>query len=185
MTLEVGVSIGSRASRAMVTIRTRCCEAPMSRCTRPRRRTPAARSTRRRSTSNSVRRLSVLSEFRRALDADEIVVLYQPIIAWTAAAHGAEALVRWQHPELGLLPPSDFMPIVEQTGLIGPLTRHVLERAVAQCAAWQQAGHELIGRVNLSVRNLLDPDLSSLISDLLTIYRLTPRRSSSRSPRAC
>jgi diguanylate cyclase (GGDEF)-like protein len=124
---------------------------------------------------HSVRRLSVLSDFRRALDSDEVVVFYQPIMQMDGiSAHGAEALVRWQHPELGLLPPSDFMPIVEQTGLIGPLTRHVLERAVAQCAAWRQAGRELTVSVNLSVRNLLDPDLPSLIADLLKIYRLVP-----------
>jgi diguanylate cyclase (GGDEF)-like protein len=124
---------------------------------------------------HSVRRLSVLSDFRRALDADEIVPFYQPIMQMDGnRVHGAEALVRWQHPELGLLPPSDFMPIVEQTGLIGPMTRHVLERAVAQCAAWRQAGQDLTVSVNLSVRNLLDPELASLISDLLSIYRLTP-----------
>ena len=124
---------------------------------------------------HSVRKLSVLSEFRRALDSDEIVVFYQPIMHMDGnRVHGAEALVRWQHPELGLLPPSDFMPIVEQTGLIGPLTHHVLERAVAQCAAWRQAGQELTVSVNLSVRNLLDPELAALISDLIKIYRLTP-----------
>ena len=124
---------------------------------------------------HSVRRLNVLSEFRRGLDSDEIVVFYQPIMHMNGLrVHGAEALVRWQHPELGLLPPSDFMPLVEQTGLIGPLTRHVLERAVAQCAAWRRAGEELTVSVNLSVRNLLDPDLPSLIADLLKIYRLTP-----------
>jgi diguanylate cyclase (GGDEF)-like protein len=124
---------------------------------------------------HSVRRLNVLSEFRRGLDSDEIVVFYQPIMHMDGLrVHGAEALVRWQHPELGLLPPSDFMPLVEQTGLIGPLTRHVLERAVAQCAAWRRAGEELTVSVNLSVRNLLDPDLPSLIADLLKIYRLTP-----------
>jgi diguanylate cyclase (GGDEF)-like protein len=124
---------------------------------------------------HSVRKLSVLSEFRRALDSDEIVVFYQPIMQMGGTrVHGAEALVRWQHPELGLLPPSDFMPIVEQTGLIGPMTRHVLARAVAQCAAWRQAGQALTVSVNLSVRNLLDPDLASLIADLLTIYRLDP-----------
>jgi EAL domain-containing protein (putative c-di-GMP-specific phosphodiesterase class I) len=122
-----------------------------------------------------VRKLSVLSEFRRALDSDEVLVFYQPIMHMDGGrVHGAEALVRWQHPELGLLPPSDFMPIVEQTGLIGPMTRHVLERAVAQCAAWRQAGQQLTVSVNLSVRNLLDPDLASLIADLLTIYRLAP-----------
>jgi diguanylate cyclase (GGDEF)-like protein len=124
---------------------------------------------------HSVRRLSVLSEFRRALDSDEIVVFYQPIMEMEGTrVHGAEGLVRWQHPELGLLPPSDFIPIVEQTGLIGPLTRHVLEQAVAQCARWHQAGKDLTVSVNLSVRNLLDPDLPSLIGDLLTLYALTP-----------
>jgi diguanylate cyclase (GGDEF)-like protein len=124
---------------------------------------------------HSIRRLSVLSEFRRALDCDEIVVFYQPIMHMDGErVHGAEALVRWQHPELGLLPPSDFIPIVEQTGLIGPLTRHVLERAIAQCVGWRQAGRELTVSVNLSVRNLLDPDVSSLIGDLLTMYGLAP-----------
>jgi diguanylate cyclase (GGDEF)-like protein len=124
---------------------------------------------------HSVRRLSVLSEFRRALDSDEIVVFYQPIMEMDGpSVHGAEGLVRWQHPELGLLPPSDFIPIVEQTGLIGPLTRHVLEQAVARCATWHQAGKDLTVSVNLSVRNLLDPDLPSLIADLLTLYGLDP-----------
>jgi diguanylate cyclase (GGDEF)-like protein len=124
---------------------------------------------------HSVRRLSVLSEFRRALDSDEIVVFYQPLMEMDGMTpRGAEGLVRWQHPELGLLPPSDFIPIVEQTGLIGPLTRHVLEQAVARCAGWRQAGKDLTVSVNLSVRNLLDPDLPSLIGDLLTLYGLTP-----------
>ena len=97
---------------------------------------------------HSVRRLNVLSEFRRGLDSDEIVVFYQPIMHMNGLrVHGAEALVRWQHPELGLLPPSDFMPLVEQTGLIGPLTRHVLERAVAQCAAWRgRRGADRVGQ---------------------------------------
>ena len=124
---------------------------------------------------HSVRRLSVLSEFRRALDSDEIVVFYQPIMYMDGTrVHGAEGLVRWQHAELGLLPPSDFIPIVEQTGLIGPLTRHVLEQAVAQCAAWRQAGKQLTVSVNLSVRNLLDPELPALIGDLLSRYGLAP-----------
>jgi diguanylate cyclase (GGDEF)-like protein len=124
---------------------------------------------------HSVRRLSVLSDFRRALDADEIVVFYQPIMHMDGhRVHGAEALVRWQHPELGLLPPSDFIPIVEQTGLVGPLTKHVLERAVAQCAGWRRAGQDLTVSVNLSVRNLLDPEVPRLIGDLLTRHSLAP-----------
>jgi diguanylate cyclase (GGDEF)-like protein len=124
---------------------------------------------------HSVRRLNVLSDFRRALDNDEIVVFYQPIMHMDGSrVHGAEGLVRWEHPELGLLPPSDFIPVVEQTGLVGPLTRYVLERSVAQCAEWRRAGHELAVSVNLSVRNLLDPELPGLIGDLLKIYGLRP-----------
>jgi EAL domain-containing protein (putative c-di-GMP-specific phosphodiesterase class I) len=124
---------------------------------------------------HSVRRLSVLSEFRRALDCDEIVVYFQPIMHMGGTrVHGAEALVRWQHPELGLLPPSDFIPIVEQTGLIGPLTKHVLEQAIAHCAGWRRAGQELTVSANLSVRNLLDPEVPALIGHLLALYDLVP-----------
>jgi EAL domain-containing protein (putative c-di-GMP-specific phosphodiesterase class I) len=124
---------------------------------------------------HSVRRLSVLSEFRAALDAGEVEVFYQPIMHIDGTrVHGAEGLVRWRHPELGLLPPSDFIPIVEQTALIGPLTRYVLERAVVDCARWRAAGHELTVSVNLSVRNLLDPELPSVIGNLLARHGLTP-----------
>jgi diguanylate cyclase (GGDEF)-like protein len=124
---------------------------------------------------HSVRRLSVLSEFREALDAGEVEVFYQPIMHIDGTrVHGAEGLVRWRHPELGLLPPSDFIPIVEQTALIGSLTRHVLERAVVDCARWRGAGHELTVSVNLSVRNLLDPELPSVIGELLARHGLTP-----------
>ena len=103
-------------------------------------------------------RLSVLSDFRRALERDELVVHYQPIVDVRGAeVRGAEGLVRWQHPEHGLLPPGAFIAAVEQTGLIGPLTRHVLERSIAQCATWRTDGNDLSVAVNLSVRNLLDP----------------------------
>ncbi len=124
---------------------------------------------------HSVRRLNVLSEFREALAAGGIEVFYQPIMHMDGTCvHGAEALVRWRHPELGLLPPSDFIPIVEQTELIGSLTRHVLERAVFDCARWRRAGEDLTVSVNLSVRNLLDPDLSPLIAKLLARHGLVP-----------
>ena len=140
-----------------------------------RRLTAAARCTPPRSTVTRCARLNVLSEFRAALDAGEIEVFYQPIMHMDGTrVHGAEGLVRWQHPELGLLPPSDFIPIVEQTELIGSLTRHVLERAVFDCARWRRGGHELTVSVDLSVRNLLDPDLPSVIGKLLTRYGLSP-----------
>jgi diguanylate cyclase (GGDEF)-like protein len=122
---------------------------------------------------DSRQRLSLLSDFRRALETDELVVHYQPIVDVRGAeVRGAEGLVRWEHPEHGLLPPGAFIAAVEQTGLIGPLTRHVLERSIAQCATWRTDGNDLSVAVNLSVRNLMDPDLPTQISTLLDIYGL-------------
>jgi diguanylate cyclase (GGDEF)-like protein len=126
---------------------------------------------------HSVRRLSVISDFRRALERDELVVHYQPIVDVRGAeVRGAEGLVRWEHPELGLLPPAAFIAPVEQTGLIGPLTRHVLERSIAQCSQWRAEGKDLSVAVNLSVRNLLDPNLPVQISNLLDSYHLPADR---------
>jgi diguanylate cyclase (GGDEF)-like protein len=124
---------------------------------------------------HSVRRLSVLSDIRHALASDEIVVHYQPIIDLDdLRVRGAEGLVRWQHPEHGLIPPGAFVTTIEQTGLIGPLTRHVLERSIAECAAWRRDGRELSVAVNLSVRNLLDRDLPLELDRLLDVYALPP-----------
>ncbi len=124
---------------------------------------------------HSVRRLSVLSDVRRALAAGEIVVHYQPIVhVADRRVRGAEALVRWQHPELGLLGPGAFIPTVEQTGLIGPLTATVLEQAVAQCAEWHRSGQKLTVAVNLSVRNLLDRNLPGQIAETLAVHHVDP-----------
>jgi diguanylate cyclase (GGDEF)-like protein len=122
---------------------------------------------------HSIRRLSVLSDIRHALVSDEIVVHYQPIIDLDdGRVRGAEGLVRWQHPEHGLIPPGAFVQTVEQTGLIGPLTRHVLERSIAECASWRRSGRDMSVAVNLSVRNLLDRDLPMEIERLLDTYGL-------------
>ena len=120
---------------------------------------------------HSVRRLNVLSDIRHALAADEIVVHYQPIVDLEdRTVKGAEGLVRWEHPEHGLVPPAAFVQTVEQTGLIGPLTRHVLEHSIAECAAWRRDGRELSVAVNLSVRNLLDRDLPREIERMLDSF---------------
>ena len=117
---------------------------------------------------HSLRRLTVLSDFRRALESDEFIVHYQPIVDIAGSRPcGAEGLVRWDHPELGLLAPSHFIPIAEQSGLIGPLTRHVLERSIAQCAQWHREGRDLTVAVNLSVRDLLDRELPLQIERML------------------
>ncbi|HEV7177475.1 MAG TPA: EAL domain-containing protein [Solirubrobacteraceae bacterium] len=118
-------------------------------------------------------RLTVLSDLRHALESDEILTHYQPIVdAHTGAVVSAEALARWQHPELGMIPPGSFIPVAEQTGLIGPLTWVVLEGALAQCGAWHRTGHALSVAVNLSVRNLLDQDLPRQIEERLKRYDL-------------
>jgi diguanylate cyclase (GGDEF)-like protein len=117
---------------------------------------------------HSVRRLSVLSDFRRALEDGGLEVYYQPIMALAdRSIQGAEALVRWQHPERGLLTPGDFIATVEQTDLVGPLSRYVLEVAVAGCAGWRRRGHRMSVAVNLSARNLLDRDLPDDIARML------------------
>ncbi len=121
------------------------------------------------------RQLSVVSDFRRALSSGEIVVHYQPIVELDELrVRGAEGLVRWEHPERGLLPPGAFMQAVERTHLIGPLTHHVLDSALAQCAAWRSAGMDLSVAVNLSVRNLLDRNLPRQIERLLRAHGLEP-----------
>jgi diguanylate cyclase (GGDEF)-like protein len=125
--------------------------------------------------THSVRRLNVLSDIRHALAGDEIVVHYQPIVDLDdRTVKGAEGLVRWQHPEHGLIPPAAFVQTVEQTGLIGPLTRHVLEQSIAECAAWRRDGRALSVAVNLSVRNLLDRDLPQEIERMLDSFGLPP-----------
>jgi diguanylate cyclase (GGDEF)-like protein len=125
---------------------------------------------------HSVSRLSMVGDFRRALECDDqITVHFHPIVDLrTNQIHGAEALVRWEHPQLGLLQPSAFLEIVEQTGLIEQMTNVVLDKAIAECAAWHAAGRDLTVSVNLSVRNLHDPMLSSHVAQMLERYRLAP-----------
>ncbi len=118
---------------------------------------------------HSIRRMSLLTGVRRALGEGEIVVHYQPKVHVAGSRlWGAEALVRWQHPEFGLLPPAAFVTAVEQTGLIAPLTRYVLESSIGQCAKWRESGSDLSVAVNLSTRNLLDRDLPQAIERMLS-----------------
>jgi diguanylate cyclase (GGDEF)-like protein len=124
---------------------------------------------------HSVQRMSLLGDITRALSARELLVHYQPIIsADDYSLEGAEALIRWQHPERGLLSPDAFIGSVEQTSMIHPLTLLVLEQSIAQCAEWHASGLEIAVGVNLSVRNLHNPALPNEIEALLAQYELPP-----------
>ncbi|WP_143447395.1 bifunctional diguanylate cyclase/phosphodiesterase [Kineosporia sp. R_H_3] len=118
---------------------------------------------------NSPQRLSMLADLRRALAGDdELCLVYQPKIDLrTGDVCGVEALLRWQHPTHGSISPEAFIPLAENTGLIGLVAATVLRLAVAQAARWAAAGQPLQIAVNLSARNLLDERLVPLVEDLL------------------
>jgi diguanylate cyclase (GGDEF)-like protein len=121
-------------------------------------------------------RLSLLGELRRAMDDEELVLHYQPKTELESGrVTGVEALIRWEHPERGLLPPVEFLPVVERTGLMRPLTLYVLERALLQARVWHDEGLELTMAVNLSAPNLLDQRLPDDVASLLGKTRMGPR----------
>lgn len=117
-------------------------------------------------------RLGLIAELRRAISADELVLHYQPKIDVASGQVTAfEALVRWQHPVRGLVPPNDFIPIAESTGLIGPLTQWVVDSALGQLAEWSHTRPGLAVAVNISARNLRD-DLPGWILTRLAAHRV-------------
>jgi EAL domain-containing protein (putative c-di-GMP-specific phosphodiesterase class I) len=114
------------------------------------------------------RRLTLVSELRAALHNDGIQIHVQPqALLASGAIVGVEALVRWPHAELGWVPPDEFIPIAERSGLIGPLTTQVLDSSLAACAQWRATGHDLGIAVNLSTRSLQDAALVDEVARLL------------------
>jgi diguanylate cyclase (GGDEF)-like protein len=106
---------------------------------------------------NSADRLSLVGELRQALDDGALTLQYQPKVCLRdGSLLGVEALVRWQHPQRGFIPPDEFIPLAERSGLILPLTEHILDTALAACASWRRAGHPLSVAVNLSPQMLTD-----------------------------
>jgi diguanylate cyclase (GGDEF)-like protein len=122
--------------------------------------------------THSPERLQLLGELRLALQRRELVLHFQPKVSLPSGrCVGFEALVRWQHPTRGMVPPDQFISLAEGTGLIEPLTRYVLGLALEQCAAWRAAGHEnLPVAVNVSARNLLESDLVEVVQGLLRLH---------------
>ena len=122
-------------------------------------------------------RLALASELRQAIENEDLLVHYQPKVdIKTRRVVGVEALVRWIHPEHGFMPPDEFIPLAEHTGLIQPLTKLVLRSALRQCREWQKEGLDLDVAVNLSVRSLLDLQLPESVSALLREFSVEPTR---------
>ena len=120
-------------------------------------------------------RLTLLSEARGALGRGEFVLQYQPQIELQSGRiTGVEALVRWHHPVHGLLAPPRFIPLIEQTALIGPLTLALIDQALGQLVVWRNLGIDVQMSVNLSARNLLDAELPQRIAQILERHRVAP-----------
>ncbi len=126
--------------------------------------------------ARALARLALENQLRWALERKEFVVYYQPQVNLdTGKIMGMEALVRWQHPELGLVPPAEFIPLAEDTGLIMPIGEWVLRTACAQTKVWQDCGFSnLHVAVNLSPRQFQQPDLLLLIEQSLKEAGLNP-----------
>jgi diguanylate cyclase (GGDEF)-like protein/PAS domain S-box-containing protein len=113
-------------------------------------------------------RLTLVAELRRAIDERELVLHYQPkAVLEDGEVRSVEALLRWQHPDQGLIFPDSFIPVAQETGLIRPLTLYVVDEALRQCRAWRDEGLELSISVNLSMRNLLDLEFPEQVAGLL------------------
>jgi diguanylate cyclase (GGDEF)-like protein len=128
--------------------------------------------------TRAVTLLRLESDLRRALEKDELCVYYQPIVSLASGElHGFEALVRWQHPERGIVAPDDFVPLAEETGLILPIGLRVLWDACHQLRKWQQyslSNRDLIMSVNLSGKQLMQPDLIERIEEVLLESQINP-----------
>ncbi|WDE11370.1 putative bifunctional diguanylate cyclase/phosphodiesterase [Thalassomonas haliotis] len=122
---------------------------------------------------NSVERLSLINDLKKAISSGQLELYYQPKINLKSneVTH-VEALVRWQHPNLGMIPPDNFIYIAEQTGQINALTQWVFSTALAQYKSWCALGITLNVAVNISAENLKDPDFYSFICQALTAYQV-------------
>ena len=126
---------------------------------------------------NRRRRLSIVNDLKGAIDAGQLHLCYQPKVALAnGRCRSVEALVRWQHPNYGFMPPDEFIGVAERAGIIGHLTRWVVETAAAQVARWQAAGFGIGVAINLSALDLEDETLPAWLDAALQRHGLAPDR---------
>jgi diguanylate cyclase (GGDEF)-like protein len=120
-------------------------------------------------------RLTLIGQVRPALETGEFVMYYQPKVRLIdGRVAGAEALIRWEHPTLGLVPPDEFIPLVEKTVLLRPLTQYVAESVLKQWREWANMGIRIPVAINVSPRSLLDQDFPDQIQGLLRDHDVPP-----------
>ena len=118
-------------------------------------------------------RLGLAEELRQAIEQDQLTLHFQPQLHLrSGSVVKVEALVRWPHPTLGLIPPLQFLPLAEEARLMGPLTRWVLDQALAQCARWRGEGVQVSMSVNVSASDLLDPEFVGMVAASLAQHAL-------------
>jgi diguanylate cyclase (GGDEF)-like protein len=120
-------------------------------------------------------RLTLIGQVRPALETGEFVLYFQPKVRLSdGRAAGAEALIRWEHPSLGLVPPDEFIPLVEKTVLLRPLTHYVIETVLKQWREWADMGIRIPISINVSPRSLLDQELPEQVADQLRQWDVPP-----------
>ncbi|WP_231890897.1 putative bifunctional diguanylate cyclase/phosphodiesterase [Methylomonas koyamae] len=124
---------------------------------------------------HSPRRLTLMSELRQAIEKEQLMIYYQPKVSVkTGKIYGVEALVRWAHPKHGFIAPDEFIPMAERTRVIKHLTLWMLKRAFRDCAEWHRQGLELVVSVNLSTKDLHDPDLPDVMAGVAAAANIKP-----------
>ncbi|MDX9952442.1 MAG: bifunctional diguanylate cyclase/phosphodiesterase [Methylophilaceae bacterium] len=117
--------------------------------------------------------LTIIGDLRNALHTGQLCMYYQPKVEMaTGRVVSVEALIRWDHPQRGRIPPDSFIPRAEQSTLINLVTEFALDQAMGQLAAWQQAGIDIAMAINISTRNLLQPDFDEVVIGHLLRYQL-------------
>jgi EAL domain-containing protein (putative c-di-GMP-specific phosphodiesterase class I) len=171
--LDVDISVGVRCPDCTATTSTRCCSTPDIAMYRAKENDLGVCLYDEDFNEHSRDLLGLLGELRRAIDNDELRLHFQPkVVVATGQFYGAEALLRWDHPTRGLIPPGMFIPAAERTALIQPLTAWVVNAALAECKRWQDEGKPLRLAVNVSARNLLDASFGDDVLELLAHWQL-------------